>query len=153
MKEDEIYADVLRMFTEFLSDHHYRKTRERFAILEHIHANDGFFNAETLFEDMKNEFRVSLATVYNNLELLTRCNLISKNQFGGSKFLYQKTFGTTAHHHMICSICGNVKEFTDRKLQEYIGTKHFASFNTSYYTLNLYGVCKKCSKINKTKKI
>ena len=131
MKEDNIYNDVLRIFTEFLSDQHCRKTRERFAILEQIHANEGFFNAETLVEDMKNDFRVSLATVYNTLDLLSSCNLISKNQFGGSKFLYQKTFGATAHHHMICSVCGSVKEFSDRKFQAHIDAKHFASFTTS----------------------
>ena len=153
MRENDIYEDTLKMFTEFLSEHKCRKTPERFAILEHIHSNEGFFNAETLYEDMKNEFRVSLATVYNTLELLISCNLISKNQFGGNKFLYQKTFGTTAQHHMICSVCGSVKEFSDRKFQAHIDTKYFATFTTSYYTLNLYGVCKKCSKIKKSKKI
>lgn len=155
MKEDEIYYDVLQMFTKFLSEHQLRKTRERFAILEHIHANNGFFDAETLYDEMKDEFRVSLATVYNTLDLLTSCNLVSRNQFGGSKLIFQKTFGTTAHHHLICSICGRVKEFSDRRFQDYINSKQFASFSISYYTLKLHGVCKKCNAINnkKTKKI
>ncbi len=153
MKDEAAFEDILEIFTEFLSEHKCRKTPERFAILEHIHVNEGFFDAEKLFDEMKDEFRVSLATVYNTLDLLTSCNLVSKNQFSGSKLLFQKTFGTTAQHHMICSVCGSVKEFSDRKLQACIDAKHFASFTTSYYTLNLYGVCKKCSKIKKTKKI
>jgi len=152
MKEESSYDDVLQIFTKFLAERQCRRTPERFAILEHIHTSVGFFDAETLYDEMKTEFRVSLATVYNTLDLLLSCNLVSRSQFGGNKLLFQKTFGNTAQHYMICSVCGVVKEFSDKKIKTCINAKHFATFSTSFYSLNLYGICKKCSKL-KNKKI
>ena len=76
MKEDNSLDAVKEVFTQFLVERKHRKTPERYAILEHIFSHEGHFNAELLYNAMQKEYRVSLATVYNTLELLLECRLI-----------------------------------------------------------------------------
>ena len=70
MKDDYSLDAVKDIFTKYLAEKKHRRTPERFAILERIYSYDGHFNAEILYKAMKEEYRVSLATVYNTLELL-----------------------------------------------------------------------------------
>jgi len=144
MKEEVSYNSIKEVFTEYLKAHHHRKTPERYAILERIFTYEGHFNADILFNLMKVEYRVSLATVYNTLELLQECKLIIKHQIGGQFAQYEKAFGNNTHHHLICTICGKVKEFTDKQLRVAIQNRRFSSFQSSHYSLYVYGICSKC---------
>ena len=152
MKEEEVPFELTKKaFTDYLKEHKHRKTPERFAILEHINKIEGHFNAEILYKLMKTDYRVSLATIYNSLELLEECKLIIKHQIGGQFAQYEKTFGSSIHHHLICTKCGKVKEFSDKQLRNSIQTKKFAHFYTSHYSLYLYGLCHKCKIESKSK--
>ncbi|NDV46234.1 transcriptional repressor [Paludibacter sp. 221] len=155
MKEENSYEKVKEAFTEFLVKNHHRKTPERYAILERVYKYDGHFNAESLYKEMQADYRVSLATVYNTLELLLNSHLIIKHQFGQQEAQYEKAFGDKIHHHLVCTICGKVKEFSDKHIRTVIQTKRFAYFETSHYSLYIYGLCSKCKQKNrqKTKKL
>ena len=144
MEEEVSYESIKELFTEYLKKHNHRKTPERYAILERIYSYEGHFNADILFNMMQAEYRVSLATVYNTLELLLECKLIIKHQLGGQFAQYEKTFGNSTHHHLICTGCGKVKEFSDNQLRLSIQNRKFAHFQTSHYSLYMYGLCQKC---------
>ena len=144
MKEEVSYESIKEAFTEYIKKHKHRKTPERYAILEKIYSYEGHFNADILYNAMKSEYRVSLATIYNTLELLIDCKLIIKHQIGGQFAQYEKTFGNNAHHHLICTNCGKVKEFTDKQLRLAIQNRKFAHFQMSHYSLYLYGLCQNC---------
>lgn len=144
MKEEVSYESIKEAFTEYLKKHKHRKTPERYAILERIFLYEGHFNADILFNMMQTEYRVSLATVYNTLELLLECKLIIKHQLGGQFAQYEKAFGNNTHHHLICTNCGKVKEFSDNQLRLSIQNRKFAHFQTSHYSLYIYGLCQKC---------
>ena len=144
MKEVTSYEQIKDDFTEYLVKHKHRKTPERYAILERIGSYQEHFNAEKLFSDMQENYRVSLATVYNTLEILIDAELVVKHQFGDQHAQYEKTFGNNTHHHLICTSCGKVKEFSDKNLRVAIQTKSFSQFKMSHYSLNLYGLCSKC---------
>ncbi|VBB46396.1 Ferric uptake regulator, Fur family [uncultured Paludibacter sp.] len=144
MKEENTYETIKDIFTQYLIEKKHRKTPERYHILEEIYSHEGHFNAETLYNLMQNRYRVSLATIYNTLELLLDCNLIIKHQFGEQVAQYEKTFGTGIHHHLVCTKCGRVKEFSDKGIRTGIQSKKFANFDPSHYSLYIYGICKKC---------
>jgi len=147
MKEE--LTTAINIFTNYLVKNKHRKTPERFAILENIYSFQGHFDAETLYNSMLDEYRVSLATVYNTLDLLLDAGVIIKHQFDGQAAEYEKSIGGSIHHHAVCMVCGSVREFTDKKIKRAIQSKNFASFESSHYSLYIYGVCKKCSKKQK----
>lgn len=138
-----IYDKVKDIFTEHLETNNYRKTPERFAILEEIYSRDDHFDAEKLFIDMKSrDYHVSRATVYNTLELLVSCNLVARHQFGKNLTQYEKSYGCKQHDHLICTECGKVLEFCDPRIQQIKSSVgEMFSFEIHDHSLNLYGKC------------
>ena len=115
---DKIYEEVKQIFTNYLEQNEYRKTPERFAILEEIYKRTDHFDAEAFYIHMKNQnYRVSRATVYNTLDLLVNCDLVTKHQFGKNLTQYEKSYGYKQHDHLLCVDCGNVLEFCDPRIQ------------------------------------
>src|SRR5210317_1002527 len=142
-KEDNIINKVMSIFSDHLEKNSFRKTPERFAILEEIYKRSDHFDAEALYIHMKTQnYRVSRATVYNTLELLVNCDLVKKHQFGKNLAQYEKSYGCKQHDHLICVDCGRVVEFCDPRVQQIkdmIGD--VLHFKITHHSMNLYGQC------------
>ena len=125
-----------------------RSTPERFAVLDAVLESQGHFDAESLYYRLvSNGVKVSKATVYNTLDLLQECGLVSKYRFVESTSRYEKAFGRPHHHHMICLECGDILEFVNEKLDriedEVCSEKNFKPQSSS---LQIFGTCSRCKK-------
>ena len=121
-----------------------RETSQRRVILEELARLNTHPTANEIYELVRKRLpRISLGTVYRNLELLSETGRIRKLETAGT----QKRFdGTTAnHYHIRCVSCGKVE---DLKLPEMISMDDAANSVSNYqilwHTLEFGGLCPNC---------
>lgn len=135
------------VFSDYLARQHKRRTAERYAILDCAMRSSDHFTIESFHERIEQEgFHVSLATIYNTLELLVDCGLVRRHRFGSDSARYERTAGSANHHHLVCSRCGKVREVRDTALSKAIASMRYPGFTPSYFSLNIYGLCRSCQK-------
>lgn len=148
MSNEDARAVVKQIFTEYLGSRAFRKTPERFAILDEIYSHDGHFDIDSLFNFMKNKnYRVSRATLYNTIDLLLDCKLVTRHKFGRNQAQYERTYQAGQHDHLIDTESGRVIEFSDPRINDIIKNAcEENSFVLHHYALYVFGIPEKSGK-------
>jgi Fur family ferric uptake transcriptional regulator len=135
----------------------YRITVAREAILDVLSQTQEHLSAEEVYLAVHKIYpNVGLTTVYRTLELLVHMGLVFKFDFGDGRARYELSEGpkgTRHHHHLVCTNCGRVIDYTDfiDEEIELLGrtekglSKKFG-FKITNHLIQFYGLCDKCQR-------
>lgn len=122
-----------------------RKTHQREVILEELKAYPVHPTTDELYERVRKKLpRISLATVYRNLEVLSELGVIQKIETSGR----QKRFdgNPQEHYHIRCIHCGKVDDIdVDEEGTINIPEKSRHGFSVIGYKIEFTGICPACS--------
>jgi Fur family transcriptional regulator, ferric uptake regulator len=141
----------VRGFTAFLSRAGLKSTHQRERIVRAFFAAGRHVSAEELYHQIRSQDpNVGLVTVYRTLKLLRQAGLATERKFGDAYARFDPNPADWAHHHLICTRCGKIQEFQDTTLRA-LGAKVARSqgFTVTEQRLELYGVCRECSRLDR----
>jgi len=122
-----------------------RMTRQRKVILEELKKVTTHPTADEVYEMVRKTLpRISLGTVYRNLETLTEFGLIQKIEVGTS----QKRFDgdIDRHFHVKCVSCEKVFDLPQNQVKEPAFQKDVVEgVQIVNYSLHFTGICDTCS--------
>ena len=144
MRED-IKVTVRNILTNYLELNKFRKTPERFTILDAVYSMTDHFTLEELGDKLANEynFPVSRATLYNTLKLFMELRLVIRHRLQ-STTRYEACYDNNSHCHQICTVCGKVTEVRSVKIAKAIDSVRLKRFRKDGFTLYIYGICSTC---------
>jgi Fur family ferric uptake transcriptional regulator len=121
-------------------------SRQRELVADAFFAMGGHVSVDELVVRVRRvDPRVSVATVYRTMKLLAECGLALPRQFDGSQTRYEPAQGRPHHDHLICTACGAIEEFAERRiehLQSQVAEER--GFEVLTHKLELYGRCARC---------
>lgn len=127
-----------------LTRHPLKLTKQRQIILEELQKVQSHPSADQVYALVRRRLpRISLASVYRNLEVLAGAGLIQKLALAGS----QNRFGGTveSHYHIRCLKCGRVD---DVALELLTLGEEASDFLNGYHCvghrLEFFGICPHC---------
>ena len=132
----------MKDFTNILREHHLKATPQRLAILESI-CLYGHINIDKLYDEVKQKFdSISLATIYKNINAMTKNMLLQEVKLPNEKSVYEII--KEDHSHLLCNSCGEVIdiEVETKKITEDIAKKY--DFAVSQSDVVISGTCKNC---------
>lgn len=124
-----------------------RMTQQRKLILEELQQMDNHPSADEIYEKVRLRLpRISLGTVYRNLEVLSELGEIQKLELSGS--LKRFDWDTQKHYHIRCLNCNRVDDAPLAPLNQLENELYEATvFEIIGHNLEFTGLCPKCSKI------
>jgi len=126
----------------------FRITRQRQVILEELRKVTTHPTADEVCQMVRLRMpRISLGTVYRNLEILSDYGLVQKLELAGTQRRFDGN--TDVHYHVRCNECSRVEDlpappFTipDAAIQE------MTRFEITGHRVEFYGLCPACKSAN-----
>ncbi|MFC1516787.1 transcriptional repressor [Thermodesulfobacteriota bacterium] len=121
-------------------------TQQRKIILEELKKLDTHPSADQIYSIVRRRLpRVSLGTVYRNLEVLSELGEIQKLELSGSLKRYD--WDTNKHYHIRCMRCNRVEDAPIAPLNQLENELYGATvFQIVGHNLEFTGLCPECAK-------
>lgn len=128
-----------------------RMTNQREMILKELRKSKQHLTADELYERVKKTMpRISLATVYRNLEILSEAGIIAKLEISGRQKRFD--YDVEEHDHIYCMQCHRVDNLElDRNSIQNVSWNSDKGYSVKGYRLEVAGICPECQKKNKAK--
>lgn len=138
-----------RKIVATLRQHGYKLTPQRRGVIRTITSSQGHLTPIALYEKVHQEYpNIGLVTIYRTLDMLDKLGLICEVHSAGNRRSYLVRRPSEHHHHLICSDCGAVVDFTNCDLSELEQRlSQQTGFEIKSHLLELLGRCQKCRKI------
>jgi Fur family ferric uptake transcriptional regulator len=133
----------------------YRITAGREAILDILSRSEEHLSAEDIYMKIHPKYpNIGLTTIYRTLDVLSDLGMVSRLDFGDGRARYEIAEGPQGkqhHHHLVCTACHKVIEYTDfiddevellRETEKGLNKKY--DFKITNHVIQFYGLCKKC---------
>ena len=140
--------DKNEVLARYMAQRGLKSTRQRSLIIDTFFAAGGHLSVEDVWSRVRRlDAKVSVATVYRTMKLLSDCGLAHARNFGDGQTRYEAAAGRHHHDHLICTRCGAIVEFENDRieaLQEGVARKH--GFRVTSHKMELYGLCRSCQR-------
>jgi len=139
-----VSEEIKNAFIAYLKENNHRITNERFLILDAAISMEGHFDADELYLKMRKDLmRVSRATVYNTLELMCDCKILTKHNFKDDRARYETKYGRSNHYHILCTSCNMILEFEDDEIEKLLAnTCNRYDLKLMDHSLQVFATCK-----------
>ncbi|HEX79043.1 MAG TPA: transcriptional repressor [Dehalococcoidia bacterium] len=128
-----------------LRQHGYKLTRQRLSVINAVISSKDSLTPADLYNRLNRHYPdIGLATVYRTLRLLDEMGLLCK--LHTSSDCNSCTIGAPdRHHHLICSGCGKVIDFSCRSMAEFeTSLAKETGFEIKDHLLEFTGYCQSC---------
>ena len=123
-------------------------TKQRELILGIIKDSSEHLTAEEIFMKAKEKMPgIAFATIYNNLNVLVDMKYIGRIKEVGIPDHFDRNI--TPHDHVVCDICGRLKDVTTPSLKSYI--EDLINLKLTAYRLSMRYVCDSCKEKERKK--
>ena len=131
-----------------------RWTMPREAILKLLSKSSKHMSAKEIYASLYEAYPgMGLTTVYRTLDLLARMGVVTKLTLGDgqSRYEFKSSEKSDHHHHLICTHCGKIidySEFLDeelrlvKKTEERLAKKY--DFTINDHNIEFLGICSEC---------
>lgn len=121
-----------------------KHSRQRDAILQNLMSRRDHPTADAIYQSLRHDLpRISLGTVYRNLNLMAEMGMIRSISCEGGIRHYD--YDTSDHCHYVCTCCGNVMDLpipADKELNRLAQASGIGSIDC--HSLIFYGTCSRC---------
>jgi len=138
--------EPLDAFRAYLRERNLPVTAQRLAIAQVVLGSERHQSAEEVTSAVRARgVDVGTATVYRTLGLLTQSALVVERDFGEGFRRFEPARDVPHHEHLLCSVCGQVREFRDERLERMTTlVAEEQGFQRQSHRLVIYGVCEGC---------
>ena len=135
-----------KSISSILRQNRYKLTPQRRAILNTIAGNHDHLTPAEIYDRVREEYpHIGLVTIYRTLDVLSELGLICEVHSGGNCRSYLMRRPREHHHHLVCSDCGMVADFTDCDLCELEQRlSRETGFRIEGHLLEFSGRCRTC---------